>query len=303
MTFLPKDSVVGIFIDVENVSHQFASCITEHLKQPYEFVFKRAIGSIDHIKPWQSFLAQWQFETICTLPVVSGKNAADIRLVIEVMDLVSRRKIDSIWLISSDSDFTPLVRWLREHEISVVGFGEDKASNLYSQSFNRFIIFPLGKSSQTSSKNSLAQKKETQPQQYSQSTVLPFPQIAALPTSTQQKTQAKSGSQSSASSQAQKTSKPYAKKLRNLAQTAYFKVVTNREWITISQLEKELSAECPNHLDGQKFKLALFGYKRLIQLIEGVGIFEWNPQQKASTSKQHRQLRLTAQVYKQKSTA
>ena len=72
-----------------------------------------------------------------------GKNAADIALVIDAMDLAHGQRLDGFCLISSDSDFTRLAQRLREGGLRVYGFGEQKTPHAFRNACHRFAI--LGK--------------------------------------------------------------------------------------------------------------------------------------------------------------
>ena len=69
----------------------------------------------------------------------ADKNAADIALVIDAMDMMHKGKLDGFCLISSDSDFTRLAQRLREDGLLVYGFGERKTPEAFRNACNRFI--------------------------------------------------------------------------------------------------------------------------------------------------------------------
>ena len=69
----------------------------------------------------------------------NGKNASDIALVIDAMDLMYKRTLDGVVLVSSDSDFTRLAQRLREEGLEVYGFGERKAVEAFRNACSRFI--------------------------------------------------------------------------------------------------------------------------------------------------------------------
>ena len=69
----------------------------------------------------------------------TGKNASDITLVIDAMDLLHSGRFDRFCLVSSDSDFTRLAARIREHGIDVFGFGEQKTPESFRQACRRFV--------------------------------------------------------------------------------------------------------------------------------------------------------------------
>ena len=69
----------------------------------------------------------------------TGKNASDITLVIDAMDLLHTGRFDGFCLVSSDSDFTRLASRIREQGLQVYGFGEQKTPESFRQACHRFI--------------------------------------------------------------------------------------------------------------------------------------------------------------------
>ncbi|MEL7133888.1 MAG: NYN domain-containing protein, partial [Pseudomonadota bacterium] len=70
----------------------------------------------------------------------TGKNASDIGLVIDAMDILHGRRFDGFVIVSSDSDFTALANRLREDGLTVIGIGESKAPEALRNVCNRFIL-------------------------------------------------------------------------------------------------------------------------------------------------------------------
>jgi hypothetical protein len=69
----------------------------------------------------------------------TGKNASDIALVIDAMDLLHSGRFDGFCLVSSDSDFTRLAARIREQGVDVYGFGEQKTPESFRQACRRFV--------------------------------------------------------------------------------------------------------------------------------------------------------------------
>ena len=69
----------------------------------------------------------------------TGKNASDITLVIDAMDLLHSGRFDGFCLVSSDSDFTRLAARIREQGVDVFGFGEQKTPESFRQACRRFV--------------------------------------------------------------------------------------------------------------------------------------------------------------------
>jgi hypothetical protein len=69
----------------------------------------------------------------------SGKNAVDIGITIEAMELLNHDYIDCVCLATNDSDFTPLIKTIQKHNRYVVGTGDNKASENFKDACNTFI--------------------------------------------------------------------------------------------------------------------------------------------------------------------
>src|SRR6516164_8855310 len=79
----------------------------------------------------------------CCRDCMTGKNASDIALVIDAMDLLHSGRFDGFCLVSSDSDFTRLASRLREQGADDFGFGEQKTPESFRQARRKFIYARL----------------------------------------------------------------------------------------------------------------------------------------------------------------
>ena len=82
--------------------------------------------SSPRLKSWADILQKYAIDPYQQFAYTSGKNASDIALVIDAMDLLHSRRFDGFCLVSSDSDFTRLASRLREEGADVYGFGAQK---------------------------------------------------------------------------------------------------------------------------------------------------------------------------------
>lgn len=132
---------LAVLIDADNTSPRYAQAIFEEIVTLGEANVRRIFGDFSG-----SRLAGWD-EAIKTLAILqnqqrsntTGKNAADIALVIDAMDLMHKGTLDGFCLVSSDSDFTRLAQRLREDGLAVYGFGERKTPEAFRNACNRFI--------------------------------------------------------------------------------------------------------------------------------------------------------------------
>ena len=120
--------LLAVLIDADNVVARNADAILKEITGFGEPALRRVYGD------WSSpRLAQWK-EQARSLGLVmhqesantTGKNASDIGLVIDAMDILHAGKFDGFVLVSSDSDFTRLASRIREDGLQVIGIGESK---------------------------------------------------------------------------------------------------------------------------------------------------------------------------------
>lgn len=134
--------MLAVLIDADNVPAKHASAVLDEVKSIGEPALRRVYGDWSNGK-----LAKWS-ECIRGLGLVAhqetanttGKNASDIGLVIDAMDILHGGRFDGFVLVSSDSDFTALANRLREDGLMVIGIGESKAPEALRNVCNRFIL-------------------------------------------------------------------------------------------------------------------------------------------------------------------
>ncbi|MBV9483474.1 MAG: NYN domain-containing protein, partial [Acidobacteria bacterium] len=90
-------------------------------------------------KGWADTLSKHAIIPQQQFAYTTGKNASDITLVIDAMDLLHSGRFDGFCLVSSDSDFTRLAARIREQGVDVFGFGEQKTPESFRQACRRFV--------------------------------------------------------------------------------------------------------------------------------------------------------------------
>ena len=131
----------AILIDADNASHRIAAGLFEEIAKFGEASVRRIYGdfSSPRMKSWVEILPKYAIDPYQQFPYTSGKNASDIALTIDAMDLLHSGRLDGFCLVSSDSDFTRLASRLREQGLDVYGFGEQKTPESFRQACRRFI--------------------------------------------------------------------------------------------------------------------------------------------------------------------
>lgn len=155
-----KSKRVAVFIDAENISHEYAERILSEASNYGDVIIKRiyADWSKPHTKSWKEKVPMLSLKPEQNFAAVSGKNSSDISLMVDVLTSFFERQIDIFCLASSDSDYTRLVQELKEREKKVVGFGKTQtAAPAYVNTFSEFIYLDKvdKKSSQQATKDEL----------------------------------------------------------------------------------------------------------------------------------------------------
>jgi len=149
----PEITNMALFCDFENVAlgvrdAKFAQFdikkVLERLLLKGSIVVKKAYCDWERYKEFKATMHEAAFELI-EIPHVrqSGKNSADIRMVVDALDLCyTKAHVDSFVIISGDSDFSPLVSKLRENNKYVIGIGvKDSTSDLLAANCDEFIYY------------------------------------------------------------------------------------------------------------------------------------------------------------------
>ena len=153
MTASTDDASLALFCDFENVALGVRDAnyakfdiqlVLERLLLKGNIVTKKAYCDWDRYKDFKPVMHDAAFELI-EIPHTrqSGKNSADIRMVVDALDLCyTKEHIDTFVIISGDSDFSPLVSKLRENAKLVIGVGvKNSTSDLLMSNCDEFIFY------------------------------------------------------------------------------------------------------------------------------------------------------------------
>jgi len=153
MKSLDPDATMALFLDLENIALGAHDAhfppfniqkLLERLLLKGHIVVKKAYCDFDRYKAFKRDLHEAAFELI-EIPHVrqSGKNSADIRMVVDALDLCyTKSHVDTFVIISGDSDFSPLVSKLRENAKTVIGVGvKNSTSDLFINNCDTFIYY------------------------------------------------------------------------------------------------------------------------------------------------------------------
>ena len=146
---------VAVLIDYENVGLNTIQSLLDQLSDVGRIIIRRAYADWSEQKGKRDQLLELGIEAIHLFhSTKSGKNSSDIRLAIDAIDLLYQAPIDTFVIVSSDSDFVPLVSKLRASGKSVIGAGPQKgASKTLVKSCDRYIYLDYPKVSKANPKH------------------------------------------------------------------------------------------------------------------------------------------------------
>jgi len=137
---------IALFIDADNAPAAKIDTVLSELAKFGVVTIRKAYGNwkSPRLKGWEDILHEYAIQPIQQFDLTKGKNATDMALIIDAMDILYTKNIDVICLVSSDCDFTPLVtRSLADGKL-VIGFGERKAPLAFVNSCSKFLYFDDG---------------------------------------------------------------------------------------------------------------------------------------------------------------
>ncbi len=147
------DATMAVYLDLENIAlgardAKFPAFeirkVLERLLLKGHIVVKKAYCDFERYKDFKRGLHEAAFELI-EIPHVrqSGKNSADIRMVVDALDLCyTKSHVNTFVIISGDSDFSPLVSKLRENAKTVIGMGvKESTSDLFISNCDEFLYY------------------------------------------------------------------------------------------------------------------------------------------------------------------
>ena len=139
---MPRDiPLLAVLIDADNTSPKYTKAIFDEIATLGEASVRRCYGdfSSQQMAGWSRVQAEFGLVPHHQPANTVGKNASDIALVIDAMDLMHSGRFDGFVLVSSDSDFTRLASRIREQGLDVYGMGMEKTPNAFRKACKRFI--------------------------------------------------------------------------------------------------------------------------------------------------------------------
>lgn len=154
---------IALLIDADNAPAAKIDVILAEVARYGVANVRRAYGDWKnpHLKSWEACLHEYAIRPVQQFAYSRGKNASDMAMVIDAMDLLYARNLDGFAIVSSDADFTPLVMRLLTEGVKVYGFGEKKTPDPFVNACSKFTyVEALGQPEQSGG-TSAAQPRST----------------------------------------------------------------------------------------------------------------------------------------------
>ncbi len=131
---------IALLIDADNAPAGKIDVILAEVARHGVANVRRAYGNWKSpgLKGWEAVLHEYAIRPIQQFAYSSGKNASDMAMVVDAMDLLYARNLDGFAIVSSDADFTPMVMRLLTDGVKVYGFGEQKTPKPFVNACSKF---------------------------------------------------------------------------------------------------------------------------------------------------------------------
>lgn len=132
---------IALLIDADNTTPKGIDPVLTVMAKLGQVNIRRAYGNFakSNLSSWEKITNKFGIRPQQQFDVTKGKNATDMAMTIDAIDLLNQGKVDGFGLMTSDSDFTPLVTRLRQDGILVYGFGEKKTPQAFQAVCTRFL--------------------------------------------------------------------------------------------------------------------------------------------------------------------
>jgi len=210
---------IALLIDADNSPAKAIQKIFTELASYGKVNIRRAYGNwtSSNLKGWEAILQDHAIQPIQQYDLTKGKNATDIALAIDAMDILYTKEVDAFCIVTSDCDFTPLVTRILADGKTVIGFGERKTPSAFVNACSTFLFLDQESTSKTNKSSTKELRGDT--------------------------------------------------KLIMLVRDAISSTEQENGWAGLSRVGAHIS----NHAS---FDSRNYGYQRLSDLIEAIGLFE-----------------------------
>lgn len=302
------EAKIALLIDADNAPASKIAMILAQIAHYGEANIRRAYGNwkSPNLQAWENCLHQHAIRPIQQFDYTKGKNASDLAMAIDAMDLLYTQQLDAIALVSSDSDFTPLVMRLRANGLKVYGFGEEKTPVPFTCACTAFHYFEPNGQAKSLEQKTIGTTKQTELQPTTPYPLFPvfdipakLPQLAPLPTPiehitnhdtavTNNPTKIKAAGAAPQPTKPKKAAQPAPAptkksgaqlkqdtKLLHILSRALDETQQDAGWADLASVRSYLSKQAA-------FTLRSYGYSKLRSLFEAIDLFEVQMRAKAA---------------------
>ena len=249
---MTHDTSIALLIDADNSPASKIEEILDELAKYGVINIRRAFGNwkSPHLKGWEAVLHDYAIQPMQQFAYTKGKGATDAAMIIDAMDLLYTKELDGFCIVSSDSDFTPLVMRIRANGLKVFGFGEKKTPEPFVNACSKFLYLEnLGEPAPAPSPTPPVAKKTK--------TAKAAPEPTATPTPTAKATVSKvSGKELKANT-----------RLVNLLRKSVEAAADDEGWAGLGAVGQHISKQA-------SFDARNYGYAKLKDLFQAIGLFE-----------------------------
>ncbi|MBK7613290.1 MAG: NYN domain-containing protein [Burkholderiales bacterium] len=239
----PRETRIALLIDADNSPAKKIDLILAELAKLGVANIRRAYGNWkkNELKGWEEVLHECAIRPIQQFDVSKGKNATDMLIAIDALDLLYTDRPDAFGIVSSDADFTPLVMHLRAKGATVYGFGAKKTPAPFVAACSRFLFLEsLG-------------EDEAEPE------VEGVPESSAKPSARKPRTAAKKKPEA--------TDLKRDARLVSLLRNAVEAAAGDDGWSNLSAVRTQIDNQAP-------FDPRNHGFKKFSDLIDAIGLFD-----------------------------
>lgn len=138
---MTHESGIALLIDADNSPAGKIEAVLDELANHGVINIRRAYGNwkSQNLRGWEEVLHEFAIQPMQQFAYSKGKNATDMAMVVDAMDLLYTKHLEGVALASSDADFTPLVMRLRANGLKVFGFGEARTPLPFVNACSRFL--------------------------------------------------------------------------------------------------------------------------------------------------------------------
>ncbi len=160
---MEEEKRIALLIDADNAPAKYVQKIFAELARYGKVTIRRAYGNwkSSRLKGWDEVLQDHAIQPFQQSVLTIGKNATDIAMVVDAMDILHTKQVSGFCLVSSDCDFTPLATHILSEGKIVIGFGERKTPDAFVNVCSTFLYLDEEQKEQPAKASSSKLQRDT----------------------------------------------------------------------------------------------------------------------------------------------